>query len=97
MFEALAQNPNDEEAAAKLESMLDLGADPGRLAEGFFELAKELRAKDDPAHKRAVPSSEVVTKRRPSGLNATWITGASCPCNTCAVGGDAPTSHKRTV
>jgi tetratricopeptide (TPR) repeat protein len=55
MFEALGQNPNDEEAAAKLESMLDLGADPGRLAEGFFELAKELRAKDDPAHKRAVP------------------------------------------
>jgi serine/threonine protein kinase len=55
MFEALGQNPSDEEAAAKLESMLDLGADPGRLAEGFFELAKELRAKDEPASKRAVP------------------------------------------
>jgi len=55
LFEALAQNPNDEEAAAKLESMLDLGADPTRLAEGFFELAKELRAKDEPATNRAVP------------------------------------------
>ena len=55
MFEALGQNPNDEEAAGKLESMLDLGAEPGRLAEGFFELAKELRAKDEPANKRAVP------------------------------------------
>ena len=55
MFEALGQNPNDEEAAAKLESMLDLGADPARLAEGFFELAKELRAKDEQGTRRAVP------------------------------------------
>ena len=55
MFEALGQNPNDEEAAAKLESMLDLGADPTRLAEGFFDLAKELRAKDEAGTRRAVP------------------------------------------
>jgi tetratricopeptide (TPR) repeat protein len=55
MFEALGQNPNDEEAAAKLESMIDLGAEPARLAEGFFELAKELRAKDEQANRRAVP------------------------------------------
>lgn len=55
MFAALGQNPHDEEAAAKLESMLDLGADPGRLAEGFFELAKELRARDEAGTRRAVP------------------------------------------
>lgn len=55
MFEALGQNPNDEEAAAKLESMLDLGADPGRLATSFFELAKELRARDEAGTRRAVP------------------------------------------
>ncbi|HEY6078363.1 MAG TPA: protein kinase [Polyangiaceae bacterium] len=55
MFEALGREPNDEEAAAKLESMLDLGADPARLAEGFFELAKELRARDVASERRAVP------------------------------------------
>jgi tetratricopeptide (TPR) repeat protein len=55
MFAALGQNPHDEEAAAKLESTLDLGADPGRLAEGFFELAKELRARDEAGTRRAVP------------------------------------------
>jgi tetratricopeptide (TPR) repeat protein len=55
LFAALGQNPNDEEAAAQLESMQDLGADPGRLAEGFFELAKELRAKDEQGTRRSVP------------------------------------------
>ncbi|HKY39802.1 MAG TPA: protein kinase [Polyangiaceae bacterium] len=55
MFEQLAQNPNDEEAATKLESMLDLGADPARLAEGFFELAKAVRDQNEPLTKRAVP------------------------------------------
>ncbi|HVY30134.1 MAG TPA: protein kinase [Polyangiaceae bacterium] len=55
LFEALAKNPNDEEEAAKLESMIDLGADPAKLAEGFFELAKELRAKDEQGTRRAVP------------------------------------------
>jgi tetratricopeptide (TPR) repeat protein len=55
LFEALGRNPNDEDAAAKLESMLDLGADPARLADGFFELAKELRAKDEQGTRRVVP------------------------------------------
>jgi serine/threonine protein kinase len=55
LFAALGQNPNDEEEAAKLESMIDLGADPAKLAEGFFELAKELRAKDEQGTRRAVP------------------------------------------
>ncbi len=55
MFEALAQAPDDEAAAARLESMLDLGADPGRLAEGFFTLAKKLRAEDEAGTRRAVP------------------------------------------
>jgi tetratricopeptide (TPR) repeat protein len=55
LFEALGKNPHDEEQAATLESMQDLGADPGRLAEGFFELAKELRARDEAGTRRAVP------------------------------------------
>jgi tetratricopeptide (TPR) repeat protein len=55
LFEALGKNPNDEEEAAKLESMIDLGADPAKLAEGFFELAKELRATDEQGTRRAVP------------------------------------------
>lgn len=55
LFEALAKNFNDEEEAAKLESMIDLGADPAKLAEGFFELAKELRANDEQGTRRAVP------------------------------------------
>lgn len=55
LFEALANNFNDEEEAAKLESMIDLGADPAKLAEGFFELAKDLRAKDEQGTRRAVP------------------------------------------
>jgi len=55
MFEALGQAPDDDAAAAKLESMLDLGADPGRLAEGFLNLAKQLRARDEAGSRRAVP------------------------------------------
>ncbi|HEY0463746.1 MAG TPA: protein kinase, partial [Polyangiaceae bacterium] len=42
MFAALAQNPDDDQVAAELESSLDLGADPGRLADGFYEIAKGL-------------------------------------------------------
>ncbi len=55
LFQALGQNPNDEDAAAQLESMQDLGADPAKLAEGFFELAKELREKDEQGSRRSVP------------------------------------------
>jgi len=44
MFEALAQNPDDDNAAAELESGVDLGADPVRLADGFYEIAKSLEA-----------------------------------------------------
>jgi len=42
MFEALAKNPDDENAAAELEAGVDLGADPVRLADGFYEIAKSL-------------------------------------------------------
>jgi tetratricopeptide (TPR) repeat protein len=55
LFAALSQSPDDEAAAAKLESLQDLGADPGRLAEGFFELARELRARDEQGTRRVVP------------------------------------------
>jgi len=47
MFEALAQNPEDEDGAATLESGVDLGADPVRLADGFYDLAKDLEARGD--------------------------------------------------
>ncbi|HYP88796.1 MAG TPA: protein kinase, partial [Polyangiaceae bacterium] len=55
LFAALGQKPDDDEEAARLESMIDLGADPGRLADGFFELARELRRKDERGTRRAVP------------------------------------------
>jgi tetratricopeptide (TPR) repeat protein len=55
LFEELAQNPNDEEVAAKLESMQDLGASPQLLAEGFFDLAKKLREQNEPLTRRSVP------------------------------------------
>jgi len=54
MFEALALAPSDENAAAELESGLDLGADPGRLADGFYELAKGLYGQSEPNLERAL-------------------------------------------
>ena len=54
LFEALAQNPGDENAAAALESGLDLGADPARLADGFYEVAKGLRGRREPNLERAM-------------------------------------------
>ena len=54
LFEALAQNPGDENAAAALESGVDLGADPARLADGFYEVAKSLRGRREPALERAM-------------------------------------------
>jgi tetratricopeptide (TPR) repeat protein len=55
LFAELGKTPDDEEEASRLESMLDLGADPSHLADGFFELARELRAKDPQGTRRAVP------------------------------------------
>jgi tetratricopeptide (TPR) repeat protein len=55
LFAALGKTPDDEEEAARLESMIDLGADPSHLADGFFELSRELRAKDPQGTRRAVP------------------------------------------
>ncbi len=54
MFEALAHNPSDETAAATLESSLDLGADPGRLADGFYEVAKSLQGRREPSLEKAM-------------------------------------------
>ena len=54
MFEALAQNPNDDDAAAALESGIDLGADPGSLADGFHELAQSLHKQADTNLERAM-------------------------------------------
>ncbi len=54
MFEALALNPGDENAAAALESGVDLGADPARLADGFYEVAKSLQGRREPNLERAM-------------------------------------------
>ncbi len=54
MFEALAQNPADENAAASLESSVDLGADPARLADGFYEIAKGLQGRREPGIQHAM-------------------------------------------
>jgi len=48
MFEALSMNPGDENAATSLEAAVDLGADPARLADGFYEIAKSLRGRREP-------------------------------------------------
>jgi tetratricopeptide (TPR) repeat protein len=55
LFAALGKTPNDEEEAARLEAMIDLGADPERLADGFFELSRELRTRNEHGTRRAVP------------------------------------------
>jgi tetratricopeptide (TPR) repeat protein len=55
MFESLAQNPQDDAAAARLEAMLDLGADPALLADGFVSVAKQLRAQDERSSRRCMP------------------------------------------
>lgn len=54
LFDALAQNPGDENAAAALESSVDLGADPARLADGFYAVAKGLRGRREPGLERAM-------------------------------------------
>ena len=54
MFEALTLNPTDEKAATDLEGALDLGADPGRLADGFYEVAKSLQGRQEPNLERAM-------------------------------------------
>ncbi|MET0795131.1 MAG: serine/threonine-protein kinase, partial [Polyangiaceae bacterium] len=54
MFEALTLNPRDEKAARDLESALDLGADPARLADGFYEVAKSLQGRSEPNLERAM-------------------------------------------
>ena len=54
LFEALTQNPTDEAAATTLESGIDLGADPARLADGFYEVAKSLRDRREPHLERAM-------------------------------------------
>ncbi|HEY4158334.1 MAG TPA: tetratricopeptide repeat protein, partial [Polyangiaceae bacterium] len=48
-FAALTQNPTDENAAAQLEGSVDLGADPKKLADGFFEVARSLHGHHEPA------------------------------------------------
>ncbi len=53
MFEALALNPSDEHAATALESSVDLGADPARLADGFYEIAKSLQGRAEPSLEKA--------------------------------------------
>ncbi|MDF3069857.1 MAG: protein kinase [Polyangiaceae bacterium] len=55
LFASFAKDPDDDEEAAKLESMIDLGASPALLADGFFALAKELREKDEQGTRRVVP------------------------------------------
>ncbi|MEP7051224.1 MAG: protein kinase [Pseudomonadota bacterium] len=54
MFEALKQNPGDEHAATTLEASLDLGADPARLADGFYEVAKTLQGRPEPSLEKAL-------------------------------------------
>jgi tetratricopeptide (TPR) repeat protein len=54
MFESLALNPEDDNAAAELESSVDLGADPVRLADGFYEIAGGLEGRSEANLERAL-------------------------------------------
>ncbi|HEY4105239.1 MAG TPA: protein kinase, partial [Polyangiaceae bacterium] len=54
LFEALAANPTDENAATSLESAVDLGGDPARLADGFYEIAKSLQGRREPTLQHAM-------------------------------------------
>ena len=53
LFEALSHNPDDESAATALESSVDVGADPARLADGFYAVAKGLEGRTEPNLDRA--------------------------------------------
>ena len=60
LFQALAEHPEDEEAAAKLEATIDLGADPRKLADSFYQVARDLRTKNDPAFEK--PMMRLLTR-----------------------------------
>lgn len=53
-FQELADRPWDEQKAAELESLLDLGVEAGQLADGFFEAARQVRDGAAPGSDRAM-------------------------------------------
>jgi tetratricopeptide (TPR) repeat protein len=53
-FDELIENPSEEESAAELESLVDLGVEPLKLADGFFRVAREVRTRNAPGSERAV-------------------------------------------
>jgi tetratricopeptide (TPR) repeat protein len=55
LFAIFEKTPEDEDEAAKLESLMDLGASPALLADSFYGLAKQLREQDEQGSRRVVP------------------------------------------
>ncbi len=53
-FDELIENSGDDEAAAELEALVDLGVEPLKLADGFFRVAREVRTKNAPGSEKTV-------------------------------------------
>jgi len=53
-FDELIESPWDEETAAELEALVDLGVAPLKLADGFFRVAREVRTRNAPGSEKAV-------------------------------------------
>ncbi|MFO7179682.1 MAG: tetratricopeptide repeat protein [Pseudomonadota bacterium] len=53
-FDELIESPWDEETAAELEALVDLGVPPLKLADGFFRVAREVRTRNAPGSEKTV-------------------------------------------
>jgi tetratricopeptide (TPR) repeat protein len=53
-FQALIEEAADEQKAAELEALVDLGVSPLKLAEGFYGVAREVRGRNAPGSERIV-------------------------------------------
>ncbi|MGC4093559.1 MAG: tetratricopeptide repeat protein [Polyangiaceae bacterium] len=53
-FQALIEASGDEQKAAELEALVDLGVSPLKLAEGFYGVAREVRGRNVPGSDRVV-------------------------------------------
>ncbi len=53
-FQSLVEEAGDEQKAAELEALIDIGVSPLKLAEGFYGVAREVRGRNAPGSERVV-------------------------------------------
>lgn len=53
-FQALTEEASDDRKAAELEALVDLGVDPLKLADGFCEVARQVRSENAPGADRTI-------------------------------------------